>query len=103
MGRGDDADPPGGPFRTPVANLWNVGDGVKEYANARRALPGLVTGRLVQLRPPGPGARGRHPVQQHRDRIRRGAGRRRLVGLRSRVYSAPGQQVLDWRFLAVLA
>ena len=21
------------PFRTPVANLWNVGDGVKEYAN----------------------------------------------------------------------
>jgi acyl dehydratase len=26
-----------------------------------------------------------------------------LVGLRSRVYSAPGQQVLDWRFLAVLA
>ena len=26
-----------------------------------------------------------------------------LVGLRSRVYSAPGQQVLDWRFVAVLA
>jgi acyl dehydratase len=26
-----------------------------------------------------------------------------LVGLRSRVYSALGQQVLDWRFLAVLA
>jgi hypothetical protein len=21
------------PFRTPVANLWNVGDGMKEYAN----------------------------------------------------------------------
>jgi phytoene desaturase len=45
--------PPG----TPVANLWNVGDGVKEYANggitACAETAQIVAGQVAERYPPG--------------------------------------------------
>jgi hypothetical protein len=45
------------PFTTPLTNLWNVGDGVKEYANggttACAETAKLVVDRIVAADPPG--------------------------------------------------
>lgn len=73
-------------------------------SQAARALPGLVTVvgwfSCDHLAPVHEGDT-LHSSIEIESAEALGAGG--LVGLRSRVYSAPGHQVLDWRFLAVLA
>jgi acyl dehydratase len=73
-------------------------------SQAARALPGLVTVTgWHSCDHVGPVHEGDtlHSTVEIESAQPLGAGG--LVGLRSRVYSAPGQQVLDWRFVAVLA
>jgi len=73
-------------------------------SQAARALPGLVTvagwHSCDNLGPVHEGDTLRSSVAVESAQPLGAGG---LVGLRSRVYSAPGRQVLDWRFVAVLA
>ena len=73
-------------------------------SQAARALPGLVTvtgwHSCDHLGPVHEGDTLRSSVEIESAQPLGAGG---LVGLRSRVYSGPGQQVLDWRLVAVLA
>ena len=73
-------------------------------SQAARALPGLVTvagwHRCDHLAPVREGDTLRSSIEVESAQSLPAGG---LVQLRSRVFSAPGHQVLDWRFAAVLA
>jgi acyl dehydratase len=73
-------------------------------SQAARALPGLVTvtgwHSCDHLAPVHEGDTLHSSVEIESAQALGAGG---VVGLRSRVYSAPGHQVLDWRFVAVLA
>jgi acyl dehydratase len=73
-------------------------------SQAARALPGLVTVAgwhgCDHLAPVHEGDTLHSSIEVESAQPLAAGG---LAGLRSRVYSAPGRQVLDWRFVAVLA